>query len=279
MTHRAARAALCLCALATAWALPMQARCRLRLVVPWASLAQVARWKCARAMLRTAVQCTLLVALARRHAEAVLLSVPALVPVASQYVLVREPRPVLEDMLDLWVVRAALVARVVIFRSMVVSAVLAAEALRHCSAAAAAQRRAAACRSLRLMAAALVVVAPYRCARAHRAAARAALCPCVPGLPREVMAALSVSLWVLVLLALAGWSRCLPVRLLAAAVVLCRSHRARRRAKVRLEAVSLSLQVALMLLRVAEWSCSAVRARAARVVLCRCALPTRVPRV
>ena len=171
------------------------------------------------------------------------------------------------------------VSQVVIFRSMVVSAVLASEALRHCSAAAAAQRRAAACRSLRLMAAALVVVAPYRCARAHRAAARAALCPCVPGLPREVMAALSVSLWVLVLLALAGWSRCLPVRLLAAAVVLCRSHRARRRAKVRLEAVSLSLQVALMLLRVAEWSCSAVRARAARVVLCRCALPTRVPRV
>ena len=165
----------------------------------------------------------------------------------------------------------AKVLRVAIFRLMVVSAVLAA-ALCHCSAATAAQHRAAACRSLRLMAGTLVAVAPYRCARAHRAAARAALCLCVPGLPRVVMAALSVSPWVLVRVAQAGWSHCLPVRLLVAAVVLCLSYRAQRRAKVRLEAVSLSLQVALMPLRVAGWSCSAARARAARVVLCRCAL-------
>ena len=48
-------------------------------------------------------------------------------------------------------------------------------------------------------------------------------------------AARSVSLWVLARVVRVDLSHCLPVQLLMVAAVLCRLHRARRRAKVRLE--------------------------------------------
>ena len=114
-------------------------------------------------------------ALAPRHVEVVLPSVPASVLVLSLYALVRQLSLVLEDMLVLQVVRAVLVARAAIFRSMVVLAVLAAAALRHCSVAVAARHRAAACRLRLLMAGARVAVARCRWARAHRVVEQAAL--------------------------------------------------------------------------------------------------------
>ena len=54
--HREARAAVYLCALAIVWMLQVRARCRLRLVVRWASPAQVVQWTCVLAMLHEAVR-------------------------------------------------------------------------------------------------------------------------------------------------------------------------------------------------------------------------------
>ena len=155
--------------------------------------------------------------------------------VLSLYALVRQLSLVLEDMLVLQVVRAVLVARAVIFRSMVVLAVPAVAVPRRCSVAVAARHRAAACRLRLLMAGARVAVARCRWARAHRVVEQAALCLCVQDLPRLATAVRSVWLWVLARVVRVDLSHCLLVQLLTVGAVLCWSHRALHRAKVRVE--------------------------------------------